>query len=64
MSDKFEGVTAKDCCNACTDKRCAITENQFCGHPFKSSHPGAGAKVKERIAAVKKIIAMQKAAAA
>lgn len=61
---EFEGITARDCCAGCNAKRCVITGNQFCGHPFKSSHPGAGDKVKANIARAKKIIGVQKASAA
>lgn len=61
--DEFAGVSATACCADCVATKCVITGSGFCGHPNKSSHPGAGPKVQARIAAVKKRIAIQKAAA-
>lgn len=55
--DEFAGLTVKDCCDGCTASRCVITGSAFCGHPYKSSHPTAAPKVKERIRRAKTIIA-------
>lgn len=58
--DEFKGLTMRDCCADCGEKRCVITWTPFCGHPFKSSHPGAEPKVQARIAKAKKLLAHQK----
>ena len=58
--DEFAGLTARDCCEGCSEKRCVITQTAFCGHPFKSSHSGAAPAVFARIARAKKRLAHQK----
>lgn len=58
--DEFMGMTLRDCCVGCNEKRCLITGSPFCGHPFKSSHPSADPKVQARIAKAKKLLAHQK----
>jgi hypothetical protein len=62
--DEMDGLTARECCLACNEKRCVITGSNICGHPLKASHPGADRKVMERIAKAKKILAHQKIEAA
>lgn len=62
--DEFKGMTLRDCCVDCNEKRCVITAAPVCGHPFKSSHPGAEPKVQARITKAKKILAHQKIGAA
>lgn len=58
---EFLGVTVKDCCLDCSAEKCVISGTNVCGHPYKSSHPGASAAVTERILHVKKMIAIQRA---
>ena len=62
--DEFAGLTARDCCTGCNEKKCVITSAPFCGHPYKASHPGAEPNVQRRIAAAKKALAHQKIEAA
>jgi hypothetical protein len=62
--DELAGLTAQACAAGCKRGRCVITENQFCGHPFKCSHADAGPKVLERMTRARKMIAMQKIEAA
>lgn len=58
------GISAADCCSGCRPGRCVITENHFCGHPYKASHATATPKVNERIERARKIIARRKIEAA
>lgn len=64
QADEFAGITARDCCVDCNEKRCVITGMNVCGHPLKASHPGAEPKVIARIARAKKMLAHQKIEAA
>lgn len=58
--DEFAGITASECCAACTKDRCVIVEAPICGHPYKGSHPRATPRQTERIERARKIIAHQK----
>ncbi len=35
VSAEFAGMTASECCAACTPKHCIITAQGICGHPMK-----------------------------
>ena len=35
VSAEFAGMTAAECCTACTAKHCVITGQGICGHPMK-----------------------------
>ncbi len=35
VSAEFAGMTASECCAACTSKHCIITAQGICGHPMK-----------------------------
>ncbi len=35
VSAEFAGMTATECCAACTPKHCVITAQGICGHPMK-----------------------------
>lgn len=58
--NEFAGVTMADCCSACVKTHCVIVETDFCGHPYKGSHPTGTPRQAERIARVAKIIAHQR----
>lgn len=40
--DKFAGLTARKCCDACTAERCVISTVAACKHPFTSGDSGCG----------------------
>lgn len=58
--DEFAGLTPHDCCVDCTANKCVISGMNVCGHPYKTSHPGADPKLFARIARAKKVLAHQK----
>lgn len=39
--DNFAGLTAQECCKACTAERCIISGINVCSHPAKGGLQGA-----------------------
>jgi len=35
MASPFEGISASNCCDRCHKDKCAISEMNYCAHPFK-----------------------------
>lgn len=57
--DKFAGITARKCCDACTADRCVISTVGVCKHPYLTGDAGCGpTTMKNRIEA-RKIIKRQ-----
>lgn len=56
---EYAGISANQCCSACTEARCVITTVGVCGHPYKVNLHNAGPKTKARIMQVKKLLKHQ-----
>ena len=40
--DKFAGITARKCCDACTPEHCVISTVNVCKHPYLTGDSGCG----------------------
>jgi hypothetical protein len=59
IGPEFEGVSATECCDACTPDNCVISGNMRCAHPAKGGPSSAdlmNPETKQRYNRVKRIL--------
>lgn len=56
---EFAGVSATNCCAACTPERCVISTVDVCKHPFKTADSGCGPVTMKNRLRVRKLLKHQ-----